>query len=87
MVWRFALRLKDVEVMTDELANALYEAGCDDGSPWSSDRQAFVGFDREADSLEEAIRSAVGHVRHAGCEVDKIEMDIDEPADWLATAP
>ena len=87
IVWRFALRLKDVQVMTEELADALYEAGCDDGSPWSSDWQAFVGFDREADSLEEAIRSAVGNVRRAGCQVDKIEMELDEPAEWLAGVP
>lgn len=85
MVWRFALRLKNVEVMTEELTDALFVSGCNDGSPWSSERQAFVGFDREADSLEDAIRSAVSDVRRAGCDVDKIEMEVTDPADWLAT--
>ncbi len=86
MIWRFALKLKDVMEIDDTLADALFESGCDDGSPWSSEGVAFVGFDREADSLEAAIKSAVGDIRRAGCEVDKVEIDHEELASWLPTA-
>ena len=51
MVYRFAVILRGLDVIDDELANALYEAGCDDGSPFSSCGVATVGFDREADCL------------------------------------
>ena len=44
--------------LTDEAAKALFEAGCDDGSPGSCDGVVSVDFHRDAASLEEAIRSA-----------------------------
>ena len=36
MVYQFTIVLADIDVMTAEMAVALYEAGCDDGHPWSS---------------------------------------------------
>lgn len=86
MIWRFALRLKYVTEVDEALANVLFESGCDDGSPWSSEGKVFVGFDRDADSLEAAIRSAVADIRRAGCEVDKVEIEQEELASWLPTA-
>jgi hypothetical protein len=55
----FQLVLVDVKVMTEAVADSLYEAGCDDGTPFSSQGIAAVGFSREAASLEEAVRSAM----------------------------
>jgi hypothetical protein len=40
----------------------------------------WVHFDREADSLEEAIRSALAQVRAAGFTVSKIELDAESAA-------
>jgi hypothetical protein len=49
-----------------ELVEALFEAGCDDGSVWSSGGYVQIGFSRESESLEAAIRSAVGDIQKAG---------------------
>ncbi len=57
-----------------EECEALYEAGCDDGTIVSRNRVTFIAFDRKADSLEEAIRSATADVRAAGFEVVRVEM-------------
>ena len=54
--------------------------GCDDGTPASCDGLAWVHFDREAPSLEEAIHSAVSQVRSAGFVVSKVELDVNSAA-------
>ena len=54
--------------------DALYEAGCDDGTIVTRNRVTFIAFDRKADSLEQAIRSATADVRAAGFEVKRVEM-------------
>lgn len=73
----FQLVLSDVTVMTEAVAEALYAAGCDDGTPFSSQGVAAIGFSREANSLEEAIRSAIAHVNQAGFVVSRA-MPADE---------
>jgi hypothetical protein len=55
----------------------LFAAGCDDGTPTSCDGVTWIHFEREAVSLEEAIRSAVAQVKAAGLQVRKVEMDVD----------
>jgi hypothetical protein len=57
-----------------EECDALYEAGCDDGTIVTRNRITFIAFDRKANSLEEAIRSATANVRAAGLEVERVEM-------------
>ncbi len=52
--------------MTEDVSNALYEAGCSDGTPFSSQGIAAVGFAREAHSLDEAVRSAIADIQTAG---------------------
>lgn len=54
--------------------DALYEAGCDDGTIVTRNGVTFVAFDRKAHSLEGAIRSAIADVRAAGFEVKRVEM-------------
>jgi hypothetical protein len=80
VIFEFRLILKPIE-MTEELGNALYEAGCDDGTLGVSSGAAFVYFDREANDLESAIRSAVADVQKAECVVDcaKIEGEFLAP--------
>ena len=65
--------------MTEELANPLYEAGCDDGSPGVCCGVPRIGFAREADCLESAIRSAVADVQKAGCVVERVQIEHDSP--------
>jgi hypothetical protein len=39
----FVVVLKGLDVVDDDLAEALFEAGCDDGSPFSSNGTAGIG--------------------------------------------
>ena len=57
-----------------EECDALYEAGCNDGTIVTRNRVTFIAFDRKADSLEQAIRSATADVRAAGLDVKRVEM-------------
>lgn len=67
-VYEFEL-VVDRNPTTDEAANALYEAGCDDATPGVQAGVPVVAFDREAESLEEAMASAVRDVTAAGLQV------------------
>ena len=71
--YEFQVVLAGIEEMTDEVASALYEAGCDDGTLFSTGGVAAVGFTREASSLEQAIRSAIRDVQAAGLRVASVE--------------
>ena len=73
--YEFVVTLTKGTEHSDELVEALYEAGCDDGSVWSSAGVVQIGFTRQADSLEEAIRSAIADVQKAGCTVARLEME------------
>lgn len=76
--YEFQLILGNVTSMSDEIADALFEAGCDDGTPFSSEGTAAIGFSREAESMEQAIRSAIAAVNKAGFVVARAEPS-DEP--------
>lgn len=78
MIWRFTLHLKGIDSFSDEQAEALYGGRCSDGTLSSSAGRARIGFDREAATLQGAIRSAVADVRHAGLEVDHVEIEEQE---------
>lgn len=75
--YEFDILLNDVLEVTDDQADALFAAGCDDGTPACCNGTAWIHFDREAPSLEEAIRSAIAQVQAAGFKVSKIELDVD----------
>ena len=75
--YEFNVVLKDATEVTDDQADALFAAGCEDGTPASSNGTAWVHFDRQAPSLEEAIRSAVGQVQAAGFGTARVEIDTD----------
>jgi hypothetical protein len=75
--YAFDVVLKDVTEITDDQADALFTAGCDDGTPASCNGNAWIHFDREAATLEEAIRSAIAQVQSAGFPIAKIELDAE----------
>jgi len=79
VIYEFTVVLGGQDVMTTDMAEALYVGGCDDGHPWSSEGVAAVTFDREADSLESAIRSAVADVQKAGYTVHHLEIESGSP--------
>ena len=65
--------------LTLDLADSLFEAGCDDGTPSQRAGIMYIGFSREADSLESAIRSAIADVAKTGCVVTRVEIEADAP--------
>jgi hypothetical protein len=69
----FQLFLAKVDRSNEKMAEALYEAGCDDGTLFSSNGEVAIGFSREANSLEEAVRSAIANVIQAGYSVSRAE--------------
>jgi hypothetical protein len=75
----FEVVLTDGVEMTEELANRLFETGCDDGLPGMSCGIACISFSRQADSLESAIRSAIADVQRAGCTVKRVQIECDSP--------
>jgi hypothetical protein len=56
--------------------DVLYEAGCDDGTIVTREGVTYIAFDRRAESLEAAIRSATHDVHVAGFRVVRVEMDV-----------
>jgi hypothetical protein len=73
--YEFTVILANLDDMTLDVADALYTAGCDDGHPWSSDGVAAITFNRDAESLLSAIRSAISDVQKAGYIVRKVEIE------------
>jgi hypothetical protein len=73
----FTLILTESLELTDGLADALFAAGCDDGTPGTCNGVFSIDFHREAQSLEEAMRSAIEDVRAAGYEVARVEIETE----------
>ena len=69
----FQVVLNGIQEMDEQTAETLYSAGCDDGTPFSRDGFAAVGFSRDAATLEDAIRSAISDVNRAGFTVAHVE--------------
>jgi hypothetical protein len=73
----FTLILAESLELTDGIADALFEAGCDDGTPGTCNGVFSIDFHREAASLEAAIRSAIENVRTAGYGVTRVEIEAE----------
>ncbi len=81
--YEFTLILKGSLELTEEIADALFKAGCDDGTPGTCNGVFSIDFHREANSLEEAITSAIGNVKSARYDVERVEIEaeaVSEPA-------
>ena len=81
--YEFTLILKGQLELTEEIADALFEAGCDDGSPGICNGVFSIDFHRKANSLEEAIRSTIANVNSTGYEVERVEIEaeaVQQPA-------
>lgn len=72
--YEFTLILKEPLELTEDIADALFEAGCDDGTPGTCAGVFLIDFHREAESLEQAIRSAILNVKSAGYQVERVEI-------------
>ena len=65
-LYNFILTLSGVTYETEGLEDALYASGCDDALICAYGRSVYVEFDREAESLDAAIFSAVDNIESAG---------------------
>lgn len=77
-VHEFTLVLAGVDVLTPEMGDALFGAGCDDCTPGSWGGKVYVHFDREAASLGDAIGSAVKDVERAGYTIAAVQVEDPE---------
>lgn len=77
----FCLVLTGIANLTEEMINALFESGCDDSTPCFIDKEVRIWFDREAESLEDAISMAIRDVRQAniGGTLTTIEIERENP--------
>lgn len=69
----FIVILADLDHSDSAMADALFEAGCDDGTLYSGGGEVAIGFSREAQTLEEAVRSAIADVAKAGFTVGRVD--------------
>ena len=61
-VHHFTLIVEGIDLQAEPTIDALFEAGCDDATVGRVDGVQYVDFDREAESLAEAVISAVRDV-------------------------
>ena len=73
--YEFTLILKGSPELTEEIADQLFQAGCDDGSPGTCDGVFSIDFHRSANTLEEAINAAIANVKSAGYGVERVEIE------------
>lgn len=74
-VYEFTFWIDDAQRELVEWSNALYEAGADDSHPGYAAGVPYVGFSREAPTLDEAIGTARQCVESAGLKVLRCEID------------
>jgi len=70
----FTVTLADVAITSLDMADAIFVAGADDSSVGSREGLVTVDFDREAESLDDAIRSAIGDLAKAGYTAARVEL-------------
>ena len=75
LTFDFKLILRQVEI-DESQADALY-ARCKDGTLVTAADVTYMDFDRQANSLEEAVRSAIADINAAGFHVARVEIEAD----------
>ena len=73
--YNFILVLSGIHAPTEDVEDGLFEAGCDDSTLSFRNNIAYLEFDREAHSFQEAVQSAIEQVESLdlGVRVDRIE--------------
>lgn len=65
----------DTEDLSEEDVDKLYEAGCNDATIGRILGRCQAAFDREGESLEAAIQSAIDDIQSAGFRVAQVETE------------
>jgi hypothetical protein len=76
--YEFSVILSGIPDLTDEVLDRLYEAGCDDAMFGERDGVTFADFTRQADSLREAVITAIRDVQKAGIGARVVHVEPDE---------
>lgn len=71
-MFTFTVVLGGVDELSEQLANKLVGAGCDDASLASRDGVVYLKFDRAAESLSAAVGGAIDSIETAGCRIASI---------------
>ena len=71
----FTLALTGISALDERVLDALFEAGCDDATPSVRSGRVYLTFSRRADSMKDAILSAISDVDKAqvGAQVIRVE--------------
>ncbi len=80
-IFHFTLVLKGLLKPSDDLETKLFEGGCNDALLYFREQTAYLDFDREGESFEVAILSAILDVEDAGIPVSSVE-----PGDLVTAA-
>lgn len=73
--FEFTIIATGLDPQADDYETRFYDSGCDDALVSFQKGHTLVDFAREAECLEDAISSAVEHVRKAGAKVERVEPD------------
>ena len=73
--FEFTIVASGLDHDSDEFIDHLFEAGCDDATIAVARGVIIIQFAREAESLDDAISTAIANVRSTGATVDRIEPD------------
>lgn len=73
--FEFSIIASGLDPEANDFADLFFDAGCDDATVAFQKGHIIVDFSREADSIDEAISSAVQCVEKAGARVKRIEPD------------
>lgn len=73
--FEFSIIASGLDPEAEDFADRFFEAGCDDATISFQKGHIIVDFARDANSIEEAICSAVECVGKAGAHVDRVEPD------------
>jgi hypothetical protein len=74
----FTLVLSGVSEIHQDLADALFEAGCDDTLLGSRDGVVYLDFDREAETFREAVDGAIADVARVRMPVTVARVEPDD---------
>jgi predicted DNA-binding transcriptional regulator AlpA len=73
--FEFSIIASGIDPDADDFGDRFVEAGCDDALVAYQKGHIIIDFAREADTIDEAVASAIENVRAAGAVVDRIEPD------------
>jgi len=73
--YEFSIIASGLDPSADDFEQRFYAAGCDDATISYQKGHIILDFAREAESVEDAISSAVEGARNAGATVDRVEPD------------